>query len=524
MIINPYIDSKYPLAYNPLFWLDATSKTYFSSSDDNLGYIVNTGTGRDGSIGITAYGTVANKPSYNGEGYYFNTSNAIKAGATNTFNHFHNGGQFTIYFLWKQLTMSNTQVGYLFTNNNGTGTNIGLSVSVDNRSSSSRTNAIVVSITNGTTSVVFAATNNAVTQNAYNWGKITYDGTNVRVYTNGTLRSTTAPGASFSLSNASNVMHIGATSTLASGANIYLKHIMMYNSLISAGDQTLLESWINAERYKTVDRGFANIYLIGGQSNASGRGSNAAAAAELNGKVGAKIFKLDSASAPTSASHWDELQMGVNQTTENVGTMHGFEMRFGYALNNISSNVYIIKWSVGGTSLAANADSSGDWNVSSTGELYDKFKTNVISNAMREMEHVLRMTPVFRGFVWMQGESDSISGRGASYKTNFTNMFNGILTHITSLGYSVNKLRLYIFRIKNGGSAGYDPTDVANVMAAQQDIGTNWLTDNPSSGIAGSTWSSTDAIGLQDTQHYNTLGYSIMGQTLSDYFDNYISE
>lgn len=523
--LNPY-----PLGALPYFWLDATSRSYYTNIDDpNLGRIVDTVTGRDGTFTISPYdGSLTAKPSFNGEGYYFNSVNALKSGVASNWNGFHNGNNFTIYFSWKQLAMSNTYNAFLCCTNNGTSTQIGLSIAVDNRTANSRTNAIVLSITKGINgqAPISVATNNAVIPNAYNWGKITFDGTNVRVYTNGVLRSTTAPAFAFVATNASNPLFIGASSSLGTASVIYLKHLMLFTSLLSAGDQSLLDHWIAIENTKVVVPTPLNVYILTGQSNADGRALNSQISPQLNGRVGAYIFKLNG--ALNSASHWDELQLGVNQQIDSVSTQHGIEMRFGYQMNlNDPGNVAIIKYAIGGTAMAVTADAAGDWNVSSSGELYDKIRVNVLSNAVREMEHVLRRTPVFRGFIESQGESDSILARGAAYKTNYTNFVNGVIDYInTTLGIATPKIRLFIFRTKNGGSGGYDPTDYANVVAAQQDVGSNYLTDNPTyaTKVKATTSQTTDDIPLLDTQHYSTVGINTMGNRAVTYFEQYQNE
>ena len=100
-------------------------------------------------------------------------------------------------------------------------------------------------------------------------------------------------------------------------------------------------------------------------------------------------------------------------------------------------------------------------------------------------------------------------------------MFNGVVDYInTTLGIATPKLRLLIFRTKNGGSAGYDATDYANVVAAQTDIGSNYLTDNPSysSKVQGTTSQTTDDLTLQDTQHYDATSLNTMGVRAVTYF------
>lgn len=127
----------------------------------------------------------------------------------------------------------------------------------------------------------------------------------------------------------------------------------------------------------------------------------------------------------------------------------------------------------------------------------------------------------------MQGETDAIiTGAGAVYKSNYVTFFNTLIDTVVSAGFTINKLRLYMFRITNSGSPGYDMAEFNQIYAAQSDIGDNYLSDNPSrsANVKGTTWRTTDDIPLIDLQHYNAAGHDTMGQALFNYFKEYTNE
>jgi hypothetical protein len=171
-----------------------------------------------------------------------------------------------------------------------------------------------------------------------------------------------------------------------------------------------------------------------------------------------------------------------------------------------------MKSGVGGTPLISTV-TYNDWNVSHN-ELYDKYRIQIL-NGLSELKHVLRKDPKIKGFVWMQGETDAIeTGAGTQYKTNFYGMFNALLDAMTTAGWTVDEVRLLVFRITDAGGFSYDVTEYPLVRTAQEEIGDNYLTDNPSysTKVDGSTWRDTDTRTFLDAQHYDGAALDEMGK------------
>lgn len=326
-----------------------------------------------------------------------------------------------------------------------------------------------------------------------------------------------------------------ASFTLANENMILFRHNTLYGDMelsFNAVCESLTESEANELRnlfnnyYSAIWElnmsGVMNVYFKGGQSNCPGRALNSGISPELNGLVGAKIFSLKPGPFPgtiNATSAFEELQLGVNNTTESPATQHGIEMRFGYEMfNNITENVAIIKFGAGNTSMAV------DWLVG--GGLNSSYKRVAFNYALTDLWDVLRVRVVVRGFTFIQGESDCVSGRGALYGTRYNAMITDFIFRGNSAGLKFDKMRWFDFLTKNGGSAGYDATDYANVISGKTSTIDNFFTNNPSyvGKIKALTYQSTDDIPLLDTQHYSTAGINTMAVRNYDYYSQYINE
>jgi len=119
----------------------------------------------------------------------------------------------------------------------------------------------------------------------------------------------------------------------------------------------------------------------------------------------------------------------------------------------------------------------------------------------------------------------SYSG-GLNYKTIFYDLVNEVIDHIDiTLSVPVTDLRIFVYETRSGGT-GFNAVSYSDVLNAEQDIGTDYLTDNPSrsSNVAGSTSHTTEGVSMSDTIHYTTSGYDIIGVYPYDYFKLYRNE
>lgn len=585
-----------PSSLTPFLWLDATSEDYYTSTD-NLDRLVTVATARTGQSFIPY--AASGDPSFNGEGYYFNSiANGLVSGTVSDYNDFHNGGDFTMYFLWKQLYVGAGHSGGLFADSQAGGTNRGFALLY-----TGNTDALTFNISNGTVNAINITAASIVNKNAYNIVKVTKSGNTVTMYTVNistgivTQRATQTAVQSFSASNAAFPIAVGTLGGAGLQSKSYIKHLLMWKRILTASEQLSMEAFLVTQATNVIIPTNINIYITAGDSNDAGRAPNNTLAADLTGVLSpTKIVKFATQN-PNSTCNIEYLEAGVNQTVVTEGlTNHGVEMRFGKTMGDI----FIMKYAQGSTFMIA------DWNVTRNGTNYQRIRTAALVHSIPDVVHVLRRTPVFRGFIWMQGANDSFIGAtgvswsrsgttvtitqnshgratgqwtnmttssdvntiplgpymltvtnantytitginaggtsgtlshdaGSAYKQGFYDFFNSVVDYINNTlfneitggtGYSSAKIRLAIVRTKNPTTSA-NATSLANVIAAQTSIGTDYLTDNPtySSKCAGSvSFSSDSAATIVDGVHYSSVGYETIALDLSTYYLQYFNE
>ena len=142
----------------------------------------------------------------------------------------------------------------------------------------------------------------------------------------------------------------------------------------------------------------AQVFIVAGQSNASGRTSSIDLPAEL-------------ASQP-EVLYWFETDRGFRRDRffdlRPLQRSFGPEISLGRTLaDNLSEQVVIVKVAFGGTVLAS-IEGRSDWSPDSSGELYDKLISNL--EGARDVLVADGKDVNFAGLFWMQGESDGKSG------------------------------------------------------------------------------------------------------------------
>lgn len=522
---------------SPTQWAGFDSASLMTFGVDNLNRIVTAVTAKAGNNITQASANLVERPSWNGEGIFFNTQGCLTWGTTSSHATFHKDTNWSIFIVWHQLSMTTTYYGELIASNDVSGTGTGISIAVDNRSASSKSRSIQVWVTKGVSGqypILLSSANDVVNELGYNWLEAKFDGTTFTLIVNGATAVTQVPSVAFATGDSSTAMEIGNPATFVSGGGLfgYLRHVYMDSTHVTGATETLLQNWCIAQCTETIPLESANVYLMAGQSNMGGVAPNGSIAAELDGKVGARIMVVQptgpgqtaGSGSIDSSSYWEELELGVNPNYENAATAHGMEMRFGYEMWRYNKNCWIIKMGPGGTALVSNANN--DWNASNT-ELFTKYNT-LVRQGILEMLHIYRKTPVLRGFIWAHGESDALlAGAGAAYKANFTAMLNGMIDHFTITMGHTSKCRIIIFRVTDLGSPSYDATSYANVRTAQVDLGTNYLTDNPSYAgdeIRGTTWRTADDLAVIDTYHYDAASQDTLGMFCFNQLKPYIRE
>lgn len=130
-------------------------------------------------------------------------------------------------------------------------------------------------------------------------------------------------------------------------------------------------------------------------------------------------------SATDPAKAWVPLENGKNDNWDGGGQF-GCEASLMQALAAASTNkpVYLYKNSAAGSSLEAKP-TENDWSPDSHGELLDGFLGGI--GGVKESLKALGLKPNFRGFIWMQGETDSNSATGsAAYQANLAKLIDWV--------------------------------------------------------------------------------------------------
>lgn len=526
-----------PLTLDSLqFWLDGNYESNMTQSgplDQNLDAIVDRKAGYSAAAVAVSGGR---EGSYNGQAIYFNGvlgTHAAPYYRINTsvanFKYLHNGTGSTQYYIFKIID-ANPNAQYTIAGNvDLASSGVGFQIEFDDRSGSSRSNGLTIQFAKGTagTNLYFNNTlNDVVVPQVYNILEITENGSNIVVNiwneTGGVWTQiwTAAKTGTPSAANSTQDLYFGARSGGTIPFKGYQKQILYFNAVLSGDDQTNMRNWCISEVAQATYSNI-NIYLVSGQSNANGRALNTEISADLdNGPIGSWIWNAPT--SPSSAQEWEDLELGVNNHGENLGTNHGIQMRFSKEINALSP-MGLIQFALGGSPLKAVVGGTSDWNIATANEQYEKWKTSVLIHCLYDLLHRFGKIPIFRGLIWMQGESDAtgaIAG-GSVYQANLEDLLEGIIDYITvTLGYDTTKLRVTVLRIRDQYSA-YDPTNLAAVRLAQDNYDIS--TYIPAKAKSQRTVD-TDTYDLEDDLHYSAAGIEQMADELVAYYGQYVNE
>ncbi|YCM42926.1 sialate O-acetylesterase [Verrucomicrobiaceae bacterium 227] len=180
----------------------------------------------------------------------------------------------------------------------------------------------------------------------------------------------------------------------------------------------LLTSAAHADHYQ--------VYLLGGQSNANGRGDAAQLTEPLASPQSDVRFYWHRTQVTTNVGHlvedtWIDLAPGSGHGTTSpvYAKEFGSELSFGRTIADTKStaNIAIIKYSHGGTNLHTQWSASGD--------MYATFVATAQAGltALTEAGHTYDL----RGMLWHQGEADAGSLTNANaYAANLTSLINRV--------------------------------------------------------------------------------------------------
>jgi autotransporter-associated beta strand protein len=252
-----------------------------------------------------------------------------------------------------------------------------------------------------------------------------------------------------------------------------------------------------------------DVYLIAGQSNADGRGTNS----ELTGplasyagqQAGVKIFYVnpinDDPVNPTWNTGWRTLEPGysvVGTVSSLPSTRFGFEVSLGKALaaKDTARNVAMIKVTRGGTNL----HTQWDPNLAST----DNFMWRTFANKVPEAMAALTAngdTAEIHGMFWHQGESD---GSNPTFQADLVEFIAACrtLTAKPNLPFAIGELE----REPGGSTRATQLTAMANVASA-----------DPNSFVVSSA-----GLATYDGTHFTSAAYITFGERFAQAYHDFV--
>lgn len=438
-------------------------------------------------------------------------------------NFLHNGNAWTIAFRVMIVSSTSTSLLPILCNNNSTTAKTGISVAYDNNGTADRQLRVTVSKSSAGNNVLSIAHNNFFTDGTWATVVLKYDGVNtLTAYRDGSsIVTATTANLPFAATDASDDFFIGALSTtLTTANNILLKDIIITNTSLSDGDRGTVEAYLAKGSETLGTGGLANCYIMNGQSNMSG--SPTSPPAYLQDPMNTYLWSLTNSSASiTSAGTFVKLNYPDNQNTGQ--TSYGPELEFGYRMSVLYPKMtFLLKYAVSGTPLFVDAGGN-DWNNASGVNDCAEQTRRQIDNALLVFKYALDRQPIFRGWMWSQGEGDSDSGN-ANYQSDLYATFNSFIDRIYTDGYTSEKGRGVISLVDQVFSP--PRANQAAILQDQNDFVADYFTDNPTyvtKWLAHDKFSNID-MGLSDGVHFDDNAMVARGFRFFERFKNYISE
>jgi hypothetical protein len=267
------------------------------------------------------------------------------------------------------------------------------------------------------------------------------------------------------------------------------------------------------------------VYYLGGQSNMLGFGYNKELPDQLNKEFeNIMIFNGNPANDNDSSGGkglWTNLKPGHGFGFSSDGTQNNYSERFGLELSfaerlqelDPNSNIAIIKYSKGGTSLDYKGSKYGTWypdyNDSTGINQYDHFLSCLRNSFdVRDIDNdgeADKLIP--SGIIWMQGESDAYQSEfiAKRYLKNLTKMIE-----LMRAAFRVDDLPVVIGRIADSGQD--EDGKVMDYIKYVRDAQSHF-TQRDVNAILIKT---TDNYGWSDRWHYDSQGYLDLGKKFAE--------
>ena len=268
---------------------------------------------------------------------------------------------------------------------------------------------------------------------------------------------------------------------------------MIIRFIIALAVGIFLQAFLGESRAATV-----RVFLLGGQSNMSGRAEGANFPANLQTPVGSVFFYNGFDSGGLQENLMNSVQINTSETGQT-----GPEVSFAASLRDSfpATPFAFIKYAEGGTSLASDWAPGGDGTASGDGIHYQNFQT-IVTNAMTQFQLASPGdTFSIEGFLWTQGERDAKTGRStAQYQTDLANFVADVrLTYGADIPFLYSRL--------SDNQIDMTPAQLSSIQTAQ---------DNVNSAVAHTFLINTDTFSVKgDNLHFDADGQIDLGEAFS---------
>jgi hypothetical protein len=395
---------------------------------------------------------------------------------------------------------------------------VGFEIAYENRSSLSRTNALIVKIRRGTVDLVNVTVDSAFTQNQFFNLEVSYSGTVLTVYVNGvSIGTSNNNGTATNANSTADFTLFNREATATYGKNLLMKHFVIVNRVATSNERILTRTFLEYGSEVFGTGIVANVYSIRGQSNAAGLGSLIGElAAELQG-VQASWMYGKTTSSINLREQLEYLEFPENNNDMNLNSF-GPEMRFAYEMNALApGQIVICKHATNGAPLL-NTNSSS-WNVARVNGSLDQAQAQLL-NTIYLLKYEHDRSSVYRGMLWRQGEQEADTD-SSTYKADFTNLIIDELDFCQTNSIDTTKLRICVSLVDNPPR-----TFAVKISGNQIDVVDNFFPDNPSQvgRLAGLGRFSTIGLPLSDGTHLTGPGQNTQALSFVSYYAPYINE
>lgn len=261
----------------------------------------------------------------------------------------------------------------------------------------------------------------------------------------------------------------------------------------------------------------AKVFVLAGQSNAYGYGSNAnKLPPELNSYQTDVRLWYEEGQYPSmlnpikriKSDGWEPLcyQIRGKYPVFGLSIKKGFasEIKLGRVLADVlPEDVYIIKFGIGSTNLAQH------WSATIPGPLYEEL-CRIMNEALGCLEDLGRK-PKLSGFFWMQGEKD---GANVNHANNYENNLSKFIEQLR-IDFDEPELPFIIGRLNaelhHAPFLNISEANLTMIRHAQEMIAVN---------IPHVTFVDTDHVPLKEDYHFSARGQVVLGM---DFACTYLS-